>query len=395
MSEQLQLRRGNAAELATFTGAQGEAVYDTTNNRLVGNDGSTAGGFPAARLDEVQTISRQTVNNLNYTVTPTDRLVAFSAVATPRFVTLAASSQFPVGPHLTIVDESGSITAALTITIQPNGSDTINGVNAPITLGSPYGSVELENAGGGAWFIIAKQDNSTPSTPINDTSYTAKVSDRGIVMTGLSSARTITLPPSIGYPLGKIFSVVDGVGTCSPTISITVTPNGSDLINGSSVSYVMTSAYQFAQFINTLSGWSVASTSPQVAQLPSIGSLVFRARGIPGNTTGDTQIPISLPTGITVYQVDSVLIDNCSVAPASAARVGVYTAASQGGVALGAQQAINGITSGLANTNNNSLRLTLTNNMTTTVNAASIFINVGTANGSALTFDATVSIKIG
>ncbi len=48
MSEQLQLRRGTAAQLASFTGAQGEAVVDTTNNRIVVNDGSTAGGWPAA-----------------------------------------------------------------------------------------------------------------------------------------------------------------------------------------------------------------------------------------------------------------------------------------------------------------------------------------------------------
>ncbi len=52
MSEQLQLRRGTAAQLASFTGAQGEAVVDTTNNRIVVNDGSTAGGWPAAKLAE-------------------------------------------------------------------------------------------------------------------------------------------------------------------------------------------------------------------------------------------------------------------------------------------------------------------------------------------------------
>lgn len=47
MSEQLQLRRGTAAEVASFIGAPGEVVVDTTNNRLVVQDGSAAGGFPA------------------------------------------------------------------------------------------------------------------------------------------------------------------------------------------------------------------------------------------------------------------------------------------------------------------------------------------------------------
>jgi hypothetical protein len=54
MTEQLQLRRGAATQVAAFTGAQGELVVDTTNNRLVVQDGATAGGFPAAKLNETQ-----------------------------------------------------------------------------------------------------------------------------------------------------------------------------------------------------------------------------------------------------------------------------------------------------------------------------------------------------
>ena len=52
MTEQLQLRRGTAAQIAAFTGAQGEVVVDTTNDRLVVSDGATAGGWPAAKLVE-------------------------------------------------------------------------------------------------------------------------------------------------------------------------------------------------------------------------------------------------------------------------------------------------------------------------------------------------------
>ena len=53
MSEQLQLRRGTAAQVAAFTGAQGEVVVDTTNNRLVIQNGTTTGGFAAAKLSEI------------------------------------------------------------------------------------------------------------------------------------------------------------------------------------------------------------------------------------------------------------------------------------------------------------------------------------------------------
>ena len=46
---QVQLRRGTSAQVVAFTGAQGEVVVDTTNNRAVVHDGSTAGGFALAR----------------------------------------------------------------------------------------------------------------------------------------------------------------------------------------------------------------------------------------------------------------------------------------------------------------------------------------------------------
>ncbi len=47
MSVQLQLRRGIASQIASFIGAIGEIAVDTTNRRLVVNDGVTAGGVPA------------------------------------------------------------------------------------------------------------------------------------------------------------------------------------------------------------------------------------------------------------------------------------------------------------------------------------------------------------
>ena len=52
---QVQYRRGTASQIASFTGAQGELVVDTTNNRVIVQDGATAGGFPAAKLSDVGT----------------------------------------------------------------------------------------------------------------------------------------------------------------------------------------------------------------------------------------------------------------------------------------------------------------------------------------------------
>ena len=48
MADQLQLRRGTTAQIAAFTGAQGEVIVDTDKDTLVVQDGATVGGFPLA-----------------------------------------------------------------------------------------------------------------------------------------------------------------------------------------------------------------------------------------------------------------------------------------------------------------------------------------------------------
>ena len=53
MATQVQLRRGNSAATAAFTGAVGEVTVNTTTNTVVVHDGSTVGGFPLLRADFV------------------------------------------------------------------------------------------------------------------------------------------------------------------------------------------------------------------------------------------------------------------------------------------------------------------------------------------------------
>lgn len=52
MATQRQLRRGTTAQMAAFTGAVGELTIDTDRKAPVVHDGSTAGGFPVAKLAE-------------------------------------------------------------------------------------------------------------------------------------------------------------------------------------------------------------------------------------------------------------------------------------------------------------------------------------------------------
>src|SRR5579871_2963998 len=104
MAVQVQHRRGVASSIATFTPAQGEIVVDTTNHRMIVGDGATVGGWPAAKLSEVNSPTRTAVNDASYTALATDRNIAYTAISAARTVTLPAASAFQVGVRLTILD---------------------------------------------------------------------------------------------------------------------------------------------------------------------------------------------------------------------------------------------------------------------------------------------------
>ncbi len=53
MSTQIRFRRGTTAEHANFTGAMAEVTVDMDKMTLVVHDGSTAGGIPLARADQL------------------------------------------------------------------------------------------------------------------------------------------------------------------------------------------------------------------------------------------------------------------------------------------------------------------------------------------------------
>lgn len=67
MAKQVQLRRGNTAQVAAFTGAVGEIVYDTDLKTLVAQDGSTAGGFYLALKNDTALTGNATLVNATVT----------------------------------------------------------------------------------------------------------------------------------------------------------------------------------------------------------------------------------------------------------------------------------------------------------------------------------------
>lgn len=153
MSVQVRYRREAASFLASFVGAQGEMLIDTTNNRVQVHDGATPGGFAAAKLSEVITATRTVVADMSYTALTTDRNVAVTSLTAARTITLPAASAYPTGTQLLVFDESGACSASNTITVTRAGTDTINGVSSA-SIATAYGYLAVESNGSSRWTIV-------------------------------------------------------------------------------------------------------------------------------------------------------------------------------------------------------------------------------------------------
>lgn len=73
---------------------------------------------------------------------------------------------------------------------------------------------------------------------IADAAVAVADTDRTIVFTSLSVARTVTLPAASGIVAGRTIDIVDGSGSCSVTNKISLVPNGTDIIAGSNTTQV-------------------------------------------------------------------------------------------------------------------------------------------------------------
>lgn len=104
-----------------------------------------------AALDLKQSRARVAVNNTNYTILTTDRLVSQTGtISAARTFTLPAASAFPAGEELVVADESGTVTSSNTIICARAGSDTIDGATSE-TISAAYGMRRFFSDGTSKW----------------------------------------------------------------------------------------------------------------------------------------------------------------------------------------------------------------------------------------------------
>ncbi|WOJ88064.1 hypothetical protein RZS28_09355 [Methylocapsa polymorpha] len=150
MSIQVKRRRDAASFLSTFTGAAGELLVDTTNSRVQVHDGSTPGGFPAAKLSEVPCAPSPHAANIQFGVL--EELVTVSGASAVSTIQIPNRAiVFAVSVRV-VAAVTGATSYNVDATTTYNGSVGATGGQFGANLGISAGSINSGVVGPTAWY---------------------------------------------------------------------------------------------------------------------------------------------------------------------------------------------------------------------------------------------------
>jgi hypothetical protein len=160
-------------------------------------------------------------------------------------------------------------------------------------------------------------------TAVSNAAYAALSTDRIIAYTTLSAAETVTLPAAANFPVGERLLVIDESGACSTTNTISVTPSGTDKVNGLSSSTPLAINIPFgflALESNGSNSWTVTD-SYLAAQAPNGASIQFAVlETLVSGMSGATVTGPSIPANCIVFSIGARVVT--AIAGATAYEVG-------------------------------------------------------------------------
>lgn len=248
MATEVQFRRGTTAQHSTFTGAAGEMTIDTTKNTVVVHDGSTAGGFPAAKESDITSLQTQ--------------LNAKAPIDSPTFTTTLDVERS--GPAQVRVNDTGGVSYP-GIVFQQNGTRRF--------------LVEQDNSNNQAYIFSYDADGTTPRARIifeadgdlnliPKTGQEVKVNGQAIAggtsaaftptIVSNSNVSTIAGPSGIYMRVGNVVTVNGRCAVTTPAIglaSFNITlPIASNLTVAGDLAGVINSAVPATDRGGTVSG---------------------------------------------------------------------------------------------------------------------------------------------
>lgn len=196
--------------------------------------------------------SRIPVADTNYSLSSfLHSIISYTSLTVSRVVTLPSASTS--GQLIWVVDESGNCSPTSTITVNANGTDTIEGLSSYL-LSSQNAAVCFLANGNNKWTVLTYEE--VPIT-ISDSNYTISLREDVIIfMNSITTSRNITLPPATTS--GQRIQLIDSSGACSSTVTINAIPNGTDTVN---VTASVNSAYGSIKLISNGKGkWVIDSS---------------------------------------------------------------------------------------------------------------------------------------
>lgn len=150
---QVQYRRGTASQVAAFTGAAGEMVVDTTNNRVVVQDGSTAGGIPAAKLSEAGSVTGP--NGSNVQLVTLEGLITCSGASSVSSIQIPNRAIVLAVSVLVVTAITGATSFNVDATTTPSGGSGTTAGQFGASLGVSAGASNGGVIGPTGWYAAS------------------------------------------------------------------------------------------------------------------------------------------------------------------------------------------------------------------------------------------------
>ena len=204
MSTQLQLRRGNTAQTAVFTGAVGEVTVITDQNTITVHDGITAGGHIIATSPLLQTAWNQA--NASYNQANATNTYAGSAYGQANATNTYATSGYNQANVATTLAQAGYNQANVTNTYANSGYNVANTANANIIV--LQGEINSANANISVLFGIETTQNTNISAVNNyatsaygqaNSAYGQAIATNNYATSGYGQANTATTLAQASY----------------------------------------------------------------------------------------------------------------------------------------------------------------------------------------------------
>ena len=242
------------------------------------------------------------VSAATYAVLVTDLNILVDTAGNAVEVDLPAVA-LSTGRTLVIKDEGG-LAATNAITIDPNASETLDGSATSATITTNFGFMTLY-CDGTQWITTSKSEAHsvlTNTTAVSTTPYVVLVTDLNLLVDTTGLAIEIDLP-AVATSTGRTLVIKDEGGVAA-TNAITIDPNASETIDGSSTSVVLATNFGYLELYCDGTQWLSLSSSTLTATAQAVANWV-------GSTTAVAATPY---VGLATDEV--LLVDGTTISSA-------------------------------------------------------------------------------